>query len=388
MHSCKSVLVSGTVCGLPEQYSTQIYVSASRGVSNESCWEEGESLPCDSLSLALVGAQRVSNSVAVVIEPGDYGLSAVSSTSALILNSVSNFGIIGTGGEKGSVRVNCEPGTGVMFNQSREIAIENVVFNGCGINASSLNFEIDILSAIHFILCEDVIISWTSVLNSKGTAMVVYNSGGKIDILNSTFSSTTASGVYIEFPSSTLSSGINTENASYVMSDCTFKGNRGAYYFQDTPATGGGLTLKFGGESWKNRITVRSCVFEDNIAYEGAGMFIQFNERSRENSVTIDSTRVTSNLAGNSDSKAGIRSSGGGAKVIFKSENAMGNSIVFQNCSFHNNSAYLGGGISVSAYTSHCDNSSVDAVNLPILCLKKTMLVMGQQWTSIKESCV
>ena len=94
-------------------------------------------------------------------------------------------------------------------------------------------------------------------------------------------------------------------------------------------------------------------------------MFILFREKSRENLVIIDSTRFISNIAGNSDSKFGIHSSGGGAKVKFnvKSENVMGNSIVFQNCSFRNNSAYLGGGISVSASTSHCGNSAVDFTN-------------------------
>ena len=161
-------------------------------------------------------------------------------------------------GVPSSVTVNCEPGAGLLFVRSREIAIENIIFKGCGINASSLNF----VSAIHFILCEDTVVSMTSILNSQGTAMAVYNSGGKIDILNSIFSSATASGVYVEFSSSTLSSGINTENASYVISDCTFKGNRGTYYFHDTPTTGGGLTLKFGSKFHTNRVTVQSCIFE------------------------------------------------------------------------------------------------------------------------------
>ena len=340
-------VIHGDSTGAPEQYSTQIYVSASSGIGNDTCWEGGQSLPCNSLSLALVGAQRVSNSVAVVIEPGDYVLSAVSS-STLMLNAVSDFGIIGMDGQNGSVRVNCEPqGAGLTFTLSRGIAIKNVTFNGCGMNTSSY----EILSAVHFILCEDVIVSWVSILNSKGTAMAVYDTGGKIDILNSNFDLATASGVYVEFSSS-------TENASCVICECDFRGNGGGA----TPTSGGGVTLKFGGESQNNRVTVRSCVLEDNIAHRGAGIFIHFKERSRENSVTVDSTNFSSNIAGSSDLKAGIHSSGGGTKIVLESENAVGNGVIFQDCSFYNNSAYLGGGISVSALANRYDNSTVNDV--------------------------
>lgn len=308
-------VIIGCSAGAQEEYSTRIYVSASGGVDNDTCWEGGESLPCTSLTLALVGAQRVSNSVAVVIEPGEFALSAVN------LDSVTNFGIIG---QNGGVRVNCgAQGAGLTFTRSREIAIKNITLDGCGINASSDNF----LSAVHLILCEDVIVSWVTISNSKGTAMAIYNSGGKIDILNSNFDVATASGVYIELLS-------NTENSSCVISECNFSDNGGTGYRSDTPTSGGGMTLKFGGESQKNRVTVRSCVFEDNIAHQGAGMFIHFTERSRENSVTVHSTNFSCNSASNYDLMVGIHSSGGGAKVVLESEGTVGNSVIFKDCFF------------------------------------------------------
>ena len=353
----------GTAAQAPEQYSTQIYVSASRGVSNESCWEEGESLPCDSLSLALVGAQRVSNSVAVVIELGDNVLSAVS-LSTLILDSVSDFGIIGM---DGNVRVNCEPGAGLIFTGSKAITVENVTFNECGINFSNENiFRTDMLplrSAIYFILCEDVSISFTQIINSNGGGIAIHNTGGIINVRLSNFSlrledllhDTKASGV-------TLNLLGNGTNGSYIFSECVFKGNKVANVCCDMPTSGGGLTIRFHGSSYGNQVTVESCIFDSNLANEGGGMFIQFKEQSEQNTVTIKSTNFSSNVA-DSIFSVGTHTSGGGAKVTFESDESIGNDVVFQDCTLYNNSAYLGGGISVSANTNYANSSTVNCIN-------------------------
>ena len=357
----------GTAAQAPEQYSTQIYVSASRGVSSDSCWEEGESLPCDSLSLAIMGAQRVSNSVAVVIEPGDNVLSAVS-LSDLMLDSVSDFGIIGTDGASGSVRVNCEPGAGLIFTGSRAIAIENVTFNECGINFSDVNiFRTDVLplrSAIYFILCEDVSISFTQILNSKGGGMAIHNTGGILNIRLSSFSLTLEDLLHDTKSTSGVTLNLlgNGTNGSYIFSECVFQGNTAANVCCDMPTSGGGLAIRFHGSSYGNQVTVESCIFDSNLANEGGGMFIQFKEQSEQNTVTIKSTNFSSNVV-DSNLSVGSYTSGGGAKVTFDSDHSIGNDVVFQDCTLYNNSAYLGGGISISANTNYANISTVNRIN-------------------------
>ena len=344
----------GTAAQAPEQYSTQIYVSASRGVSNESCWEEGESLPCDSLSLALVGAQRVSNSVAVVIEPGDNVLSAVS-LSTLMLESVSDFGIIGM---DGNIRVNCEPGAGLIFTGSKAITIENVTFNECGINFSDVNsIGTDMLplrSAVYFILCEDVSISFTQIINSNGGGIAIHDTGGIINIRLSNFSVTSeaTSGVIINLPGN----GTQFNNGSYAISKCVFQGNKAANTCCDVPISGGGLAIRFHGSSHGNQVTVESCIFDSNLANEGSGMFIQFKEQSEQNTVTIKSTNFSSNVV-DSNFSVGTHTSGSGAKVSFESDDSIENDVIVQDCTFYNNSADVGGGVSVSA-NGNCRNSS------------------------------
>ena len=361
---------SGTAANVnvnTEAYSTQIYVSASSGTGNDTCWEGGQSLPCSSLSLALVGAQRVSDSVAVVIEPGDYALSAVFS-STLMLNAVSDFGIIG---QNGSVRVNCEPGAGLVFVGARGIVIESVTFIECGINFSRLNvslFGTDIFvlqSAIYFILCEDVGISMTQIFDSKGSGIALFSTGGTISIQLSNFSlvsedrAEAASGIILDLSGNVNGTEIN--NASYLFSECEFKGNRAAYFSSDTPKFGGGLTVMFGDSSQSNQVTVESCIFDGNLASEGAGMFVRFKEGSEQNTVTIKSTNFWSNVADSiSDCKVGVCPPGGGAKISYESDDSIGNNIVFQDCSFRNNSAYLGGGISVSV-TANFESRSLTA---------------------------
>ena len=376
----------GTAAQATEQYSTQIYVSASRGVSNDSCWHGGESLPCDNLSLALVGAQRVSNSVAVVIEPGDNILSAVS-LSNLMLDSVFDFGIIGMDGENGSVRVNCEPGAGLIFTASKAIAIENVTFNDCGINFSDENiFRTDMLplrSAIYFILCEDVSISFTQIINSKGGGIAIHNTGGIINIRLSNFSVTSeaTSGVIINLPGN----GTQFNNGSYVFSACVFQGNKAANTCCDVPTSGGGLAIHFHGSAHGNQVTVESCMFDSNLAIEGGGMFIQFKEQSEQNTVTIKSTNFSSNFV-DSNFSVGTHTSGGGAKVTFESDDSIGNDVIFKDCTLYNNSADVGGGISVSA-NGNCRNSStVNHVNFTKCIFVKNHADYGAAMDLYKQS--
>ena len=376
----------GTAAHVTEQYSTQIYVSASRGVGNESCWEEGESLPCDSLSLALVGAQQVSNSVAIVIEPGDNILSAVS-LSNLMLDSVFDFGIIGTDGENGSVRVNCEPGAGLIFTASKAIAIENVTFNECGINFSDETiFRTDMLplrSAIYFILCEDIRISFTQILNSKGGGIAIHNTGGIINIRLSNFSVTSeaTSGVTLNLPGN----GTEFNNGSYVFSKCVFKGNKAANVCCDMPTSGGGLAIRFHGSSHGNQVTVESCMFDSNLANEGGGMFIQFKEQSEQNTVTIKSTNFSSNVV-DSNFSIGTYTSGGGAKVTFESDDSVGNDVIFQDCTLYNNSADVGGGISVSANGNCRNGSTVNRMNFTKCIFVKNHADYGAAMDLYKQS--
>ena len=336
------------------KYQNTIYVSVFWDTCNESCWVGGEDEPCGSLNCALKGAQHFENSVAIVLEPGDYYLLENSTNLTL-----SDFALYG---EENNVTVNCVPNVGLVFVESTGIIISNVTFKGCGIEREETR------AGIHFFSCYNVSIISSQIVASQGTGVALHF--GQTTVPDSSGDRcTSGSGVYAEFTQlewEDHSSGLSPLNTSgsFVIRKCHFISNGMMDNTKlepqrpnDIPSVGGGVSIYFTGSAQNNNVVFEECTFVGNSARGGGGMLIQFEDDSKDNTITIRSTKFTSNRAYNVQRAGfdpGIQSRGGAVEVILNSGGG-GNRAVFDRCNFTGNLAYLGGGISVSVTSSWDD---------------------------------
>ena len=370
LHIASSQASTGSVLA---DYNHQIYVSTVQGVSNESCWEGGQESPCRNLDLALRGAQRFVNSTAVILnEPGQYEL----------LHGSALFDLVGFGllGASENVTVRCGPTAGFVFVRSTGITIENVSLYSCGTVYSSTTYPLsdsEILAAIHFILCQNVTISSSQFVSPQAIGIAMVDTLGEVIVSNSNFTSsiydgnttlantTCSSGVYIKLMDYHLST-VPT-NGKYTFRECHFRETEGTFNdVRDDVILGGGMTVYFVNNSQENEVNIESCLFQGNVALKGAGILIKFEDTSESNVVRITSTEFVSNMGKEIPTIPGIHSSGAGVNIAFTSNNyPRNNTVLFQDCMFHNNSAYLGGGISVSGVssTSTQNANSVEITN-------------------------
>ena len=217
--------------------------------------------------------------------------------------------------------------------------------------------------------------------------MVMYSTVGINTIVNSTFiwnrplmmnNSDTYSGgggVYVEFaycypgniscfngPSNTPD--YFTKDSTYIISDCVFSNNLASVTAKSqlilvlpqksnhmALGRGGGISLFFKGCATNNTIIIEKSEFTNNTAVWGGGLFVEMQDFSSSNSVTISNSTISGNKCLFKESST-HGTGGGGARVgyiFFKDTHARLNSISFQNCKFHGNAAYFGGGVSFCA---------------------------------------
>ena len=150
-----------------------------------------------------------------------------------------------------------------------------------------------------------------------------------------------------------LSSVPTSKNYTFI--GCQFWSTEGT--LRDDVILGGGMTIHFLYNSQGNEINIESCFFQGNVALKGVGIHITFEDMSETNLVRITSTDFMSNTGKETVFIPGIHSSGGGVNIAFMSNYTANNTILFQDCAFYDNSAYLGGGISVSGVSTQKPNS-------------------------------
>ena len=332
-------------------------------------------------------AQSVKGKMTIHIPPGNHTLSR-----SYEFQSKSEIFIYGSG--KDSTILNCDwPGNGIAFINSNQIEIHNLSIVGCGAKYRStsrntknctqfLLFQV----ALYFQFCKNVKLSKISICHSNGTGLAFLNTGGRIEISDSEFTSNGVmlnkqtpggGGLFIDFTSKasnelTSVSGVkNTlkvpsiSKATYLISGCKFLEN------QATPGNvktthispccsdgnsfpflgrGGGMTVYFNVNATENNISVCGSQFSRNSAELGGGLFVSFLGNSNNNKVEIISSTFESNSASMEPSLVSQYSSGGGAKINIIS-NLHGNQAVFSNNNFTNNSAHWGGGLSLYSET-------------------------------------
>ena len=345
----------------------KIYVK-STGVNDTSCWN---GTPCATINIALKG---VNNSTVVYIYPGTYTLQTGIETE---VSGKSHVGIIGIASEN-DVVISCYPLTGVAFIMSDNIIIESLTIRGCG---SLQVFEFHTFQvAVYMLYCYNVHINSTVIESSNGTGLIMYNTVGNVTIQGSVLrengheSSNKGGGVHIKFShsvSTDIYSSIGHQFVFCAIINSTFISNNaysndkssGCYNIANQcvsgcESCGVGMSIILRGQVSNNVFLIDTCVMEGNSADHGGGFYIAFHDEVYNNTVNISNSQVYSDM--NHDMEQSVKwddhRGGGGGKIVQSADN---NTVNIIDSYISNNTAVIGGGISLICGDSHLNTITI-----------------------------
>ena len=378
------LILAGLVSVSSAQYNHTIYVDPERGSNSTACLDSSSpSQPCRNLSYAF---QFRASSTQYVLQPGTHYLN--STASDVPFTDLQDIAITGNG----SARVVCSTtNTGLAFISVENISFGNVTFSKCAAlrNSTSKNVstspgEFKLLFtnvALYFSQCANVAMDHVHVVDSPGASGVtLYNTIGVNSFHECSFTNNSntnkplypgGGGVYIEFsyclPGNTScrygaeeSYTDHNAHSTYDFTNCEFSFNEASTvetgsvalflvpYRQNHVAfgRGGGLSMFFNGNANNNSVQITDCMFSENRAEWGAGVFVEFHDTSGANTVNISGSQCnfTRNIC--------TGTAGGGMRVghyVYDEVEGMnGNAISISSCQFLQNEANNGGGLSVS----------------------------------------
>ena len=331
---------------------------------------------CTDLQPALLEMRSGSK---LIISAGDnYTLS---NDDAMTMYGMDSIVIVGEGSD--NTVITCDSNAGLAFINMHNITIANLTLKECGALRSSTtrngteNYTLKFRCGVYFLDCSDVIMYDVIVTDGPGTGIMMYDTLGTVTIVNSQFLHNRVpvddtdkvpggGGIYIEFsyckPNTTdfdTCSPSVQANATYVIHNCTFTDNNGTAIDQNTTnfippigrihqqfGRGGGLSVHFKGNATNNTIRITDSIIKGNGAIWGGGLLFDILDSCNHNLVMVDNVILVDNSC-----FLGLGSGGGGIRIHFFPQLAMGasaNIIKIFNTIFYNNSAYYGGGVSMS----------------------------------------
>ena len=326
------------------------------------------------LQLALLEIRSGSK---LIISAGDnYTLS---NDYAMTMYGMDSIVIVGESSD--NTVITCDSNAGLAFINMHNITIANLTLKECGAWRNSTtrngteNFTLKFRCGVYFLDCSDVIMYDVIVTDGPGTGVMMYDTLGIVTIANSQFIRNRVptddvdevpggGGVYIEFsyckPNTT---DFNTcspsvqANANYTIIDSNFTGNYGTTvkrnlttYISSVGSShqqfgrGGAVSVFFKGSPEDNTINIIDCHIENNQAVWGGGLLVDVLDNATNNRVVVKRVVFCSNSCP-IDAETG----GGGIRVhYFPQIESPRNQINITDSIHDSNSAYFGGGISVS----------------------------------------
>jgi predicted outer membrane repeat protein len=340
----------------------------------QECWKD-RGPPCKTLNYAFGG---VTSNTALLLGSGTFRLKGNT-----ILKNVQNVAISAANDSKASA-ILCEfddPG-GLKFEGCSNLTLGGFIdIINCGIlQNTTCNYDnvstILAPTAVYFNNCTDVSLVHVAVRDSNGTGVTMYSVVGKVTIQDSTFAgnkvhnasewASGGTGLYIEFPYCPpgvigCDPQLEDTGAEYSIESCVFSENNASVVDKYAHALsvengtrhvsfgrGGGLSVYFAGKAYSNNIQILYSNFTSNTAVWGGGLFVQFQDNAHDNHFYAEGCQVKGNsLPYDVNKKMGT--GGGGARlgyVFYESTPVTANSMEFNTCTFNNNQAYWGGGVS------------------------------------------
>lgn len=266
---------------------------------------------------------------------------------------------------------------GLYISGTHTVLIRNLVFVGCGAlhegTTTDLSGEANktakFKSALYIWNCTDVIVTNIDIHNSKGLGLVMFDTGGNIQINSSTFKNNQldqyvdnmgGGGLYIEFtacPPSTVYGHCeklhSVNNSQYRIESCTFESNRASLLHPEKSSfvkvigvknltnyqglgRGGGLAVNLFGRASNNNISVVDCMFYNNHAVSGGGLSLKIGEQASNNFLNFISCEIVNNTG---------KQTAGGLSISIRLSETQTNAVMFKHCHFKMNYAASGGGL-------------------------------------------
>ena len=280
-------------------------------------------------------------------------------------------------GQGPGATINCTVGehdntsTGLYFNNSQGISLQNLTIIHCSIEDSFSNInsnELKFRSGLIIKNTSCVLINHVVVTKSDGYGAALVNNYKEINVTNSQFTWNILSESHVDNiiggsgmiilvskcdieNESICTKSTLTDNTHYEISFVSF-----AYNIHNKPKKvlkwmllyGGGLNiLLFGKESISQAIKITRSKFSENIVIAGGGgLALTLCEGATGNQVLIQDCIFSGNQANINDPGGG----GGGLKLSLftgKDETQDNNNITFNRCNFIGNKAIYGGGAAI-----------------------------------------
>lgn len=304
----------------------------------------------------------------------------------------------------GNSIITCQgTGVGLAFVNVYGATFDDVAFMYCAATrmSTSKNFQSMLTPkplysfnvSLYFHLCTNIMMSWVNVSSSpNATGVVMYDTGGNNTVENCMFSNNTVTGAqaggggfYVEFTYCTpgnqnCTDDVYSEHPSISHSHYSFLNSRFANNLANNEGLhsnstfivpyksnhesfgrGSGLCIYLKGKSAYNILEFTNCVFENNSAQWGGGVFLEFHDETASNSVYFNNCTFDTNKCNFTfDTGTG----GGGMRLghyVFGLDESTlngtyGNRVEFNGCDFTNNSAMYGGGLSISPALQETDS--------------------------------
>ena len=270
--------------------------------------------------------------------------------------------------------------TGILFHNVSSLEINNVTFISCGRQVRNY-YKPNYYSALTLMGCVMVVISNLTVRNSNGVGMMILkHQGESIAIISSVFEDNNITsdgkvqpdklgggGVYVYFDTQYLGTSI-----SVIFHNCTFKNNMAhtRYYqsiFTDLVGRdfegygrGGGLFLAFEQDMHSTVVntTISDCNFIGNLAFIGSGLSINMKKVHEQSIIVlILDTNFINNGCNYTNRGVGI---GGGIHLSFNSCNrsVITSNITIRNVHIISNCAQHGGGVFIYSHKQNSNKQS------------------------------
>ena len=361
-----------------------IEVDNTNGHDTSSCYRK-KAKPCKTLDYAMING--LNSSTIIMIHEGVYSINLHN----LSFFDLENVTIYGAGSNLTIIK--CSFGTGLAFFNVTHLKIANFMLLGGGriMNSTSINITTDDVAifrvALYLLDCSDVTIEGLMVTNSTGTGLVMYDVTGNVDIINSVFQYNKPleseelpgdGGVSVLFthckPRETLPCNLTiTKNTLYNIQKCTFLSNiatssDSTELFQPSLfatvhqqfGRGGGLKIIMRGIAENNTIIIKDCKFLHNQAVWGGALFFEILDQPKNNYFGLENLLFYANNLLHHEFRNITGTGGGAVRVAIIPQLSSHNNItlMFTNCSFQNNVADLGRGVSFELTREKPDTST------------------------------
>ena len=340
-----------------------IYNVSHSGVDNTSC-VEFNNIPCRSIDFLM---SYIENCSSFVLTDKRHFLK-----SELVFKKVHHFDIIGQD-EKGTELI-CDANSGLAFKYSYDITLKSLHFRSCSFNVSGVTDTLTMTSVL-FLYTSNIQLNSCSFANHSGQDVIFVNST-ELSVVHSNFSGGNVRLSLIE-PSS---GGIVVwqkvhANWSIVIHKCLFVNNVNKYpWKEDEVQKGGAITIVATSIPYTDiSMTISNSTFINNKGYNGGAIniFIMGLFPSHVSIILILSSFICNEAE---------RS--GGAFHMYVENTATnpvstGHNLVIDSCTFDNNSATIGGAVSVTVQNTLHNNYPMTITLLSSLWLHNFAEISG-----------